>query len=135
LDGSWGDHEEFGAGHAAFTAYTLLECGVAPGDPAVQMALTAIDARAVEHTYAAACLVLALEATHDERFRGRIEAAVRQLEAWQNGQDLYTYPQLPGYPGTLPPDLSNTLYAALAFRAAERMGIAVPDKVWADLAQ
>lgn len=135
LDGSWGDHEEYGAGHAAFTAYTLLVCGVPADDPAIQMAFAAMDAREIEHTYAAACVALACAATHEERLRPRIEGCTRLLLDWQNGQDLFTYPQLPNYASMLPADLSNTLYAALAFRAAERAGIPIPDKAWADVAQ
>lgn len=135
LDGSWGDHEEFGAGHTAFTAYTLLVCGVPPDDPAIQLAFAAADARSIVHTYAAACVALAYAATHAERFRPRIERAVEQLLDQQDGEGLYTYPQYPGQAGMLPADLSNTLYAALAFRAAERAGIEIPDKAWANVAQ
>lgn len=135
LDGTWGSHPEYGTGHTAFTVYTLLESGVAPEDPTIQLALGALEALPSDHTYAASCLVLALSAMHDERFRPRIEAAVQDLVDWQSGQDLFSYPILPGYPGTLPPDLSNTLYAALAFRAAEQNGLQVPDKIWNDLAE
>ncbi|MBK7876897.1 MAG: hypothetical protein IPJ77_14320 [Planctomycetes bacterium] len=135
LDGTWGDHPEFGAGHTAFTVYTLLKSGVPAEEPAVVHAMGAMEALPAEHTYSLACMVLALAATHDERHRARVEECVRDLIEFQNGQDLFSYPILPNYPSTLPPDLSNTLYAALAFRAAERMGVDVPDKVWIDLAQ
>lgn len=133
-DGTWGMHDEYGAGHTSFTAYTLLKSGVPADDPALQLAFAAMDARPSEHTYSAACLVLALAATHDARWKPRIQEAVQDLIGWQGGQALLSYPILPNYSGTLPPDLSNTLYAALAYRAAEREGIDVPDKVWADLA-
>lgn len=135
LDGSWGDHEQFGAGHTAFTAYTLLVCGVPADDPVIQLAFAAADARSMEHTYSAACVALAYAATHAERFRPRVERAVQQLLDQQDGEGLYTYPQYPGQAGMLPADLSNTLYAALAFRAAERAGIDIPDKAWANVAQ
>ncbi|MBI5363814.1 MAG: hypothetical protein HZA53_11595 [Planctomycetes bacterium] len=135
LDGTWGEHPEYGAGHTSFTVYTLLKSGVPPEDPAIVHAMGAMDVLASEHTYSVACLALALAATHDERHRARVEQCVRDLIEFQGGQDLFSYPILPNYPGTLPADLSNTLYAALAFRAAERMGVDVPDKVWIDLAQ
>lgn len=134
LDGTWGDHAEYGAGHTAFTVYTLLKSGVPPEDPAIVHAMGAMDALPAEHTYSVACLALALAATHDERHRARVEQCVQDLIEFQGGQDLFAYPVHPGG-GTLPADLSNTLYAALAFRAAERMGVDVPDKVWIDLAQ
>ena len=134
LDGTWGDHPEYGAGHTAFTVYTLLKSGVPPDDPAIVHALAAIDALPAEHTYSVACVVLALAATLDQRHRDHIEQCIADLVEFQGGQDLFDYPVHP-HGATLPADLSNTLYAALAFRAAERAGIDVPDKVWIDMAQ
>lgn len=135
LDGTWGDHPEYGAGHVAFTVYTLLKSGVPAEDAVIVHAMGAMRELPCEHTYSVACTALALAATHDERYRARVEQCVHDLIEFQGGQDLVSYPILPNYPSTLPPDLSNTLYAALAFRAARRMGVEVPDKVWIDLAQ
>lgn len=134
LDGSWGVREEWGAGAPAFALYTLLKCGVSADDPSVRMALAACEARPVEFTYSAACLVLALAALHDENQVARMRELVVDLRSWQSGEGLLGYPVYPN--GDRPPvDLSNTLYAALAYRAAEQAGIDLPDKDWLELAQ
>ncbi len=134
LDGSWGVREEWGAGAPAFALYTLLKCGVSADDPSVRMALAACEARPVEFTYSAACCVLALAALHDERQVPRMRELVVDLRSWQSGEGLLGYPVYPN--GDRPPvDLSNTLYAALAYRAAEQAGIDLPDKDWLELAQ
>jgi len=134
IDGSWDSHPEYGPGHPAFTAYTLLKSGLAPDDAAVQMALAAADARPAEQVYSASCVVLALVATHQPRHKQRIQALADQLVRWQR-EDLFDYPVHPASGNVLPADLSNTLYAALALRAARQAGATVPDRVWTDLIQ
>lgn len=134
LDGSWGVQEHWGAGAPAFALYTLLKCGVPADDPVARMARAAVDARAIEHTYTAACVILALTSMHDERELPAIREALANLRSWQTGEGLLGYPVYAD--GSRPPvDLSNTLYAALAYRAAEQAGIDVPDKDWIDIAQ
>jgi hypothetical protein len=133
LDGSWGAWEEWGGGHAAFCAYTLLKCGVARSHPAVRKALAFVRDRELETVYAISCAILALEAADDEGDRGLLEDLTARLVGLQNSVGLYDYPVYPN--GDRPPiDLSNTLYAALALRSAKKAGVEVPDAVWAKLA-
>jgi hypothetical protein len=132
-DGSWGYDEAFGGGHAAFTAYTLLKCGVRRDHPAVRMALANTEHRAMDTTYATSALIMALEATGDASLHDRLAEAFHQLLAWQDSTGLYSYPIYPG--GDRPPvDLSNTMFAALALRAAAHAGFKAPDTTWKNLA-
>jgi hypothetical protein len=134
VDGSWGYHEGFGGGHPAFTAYTLLKCGVRPDHPAVRMAMRLTETRPMDTTYATSSLILALEALGDAASRERLDVAVRDLLEMQDTGGLYSYPLWPGDPNPRPVDLSNSLFAALALRAAHHAGVRVPDAVWRDLA-
>lgn len=133
-DGSWGYYDDFGGGHAAFGAYTLLKCGVRADHPSVQMALAAAGHRTLDTTYAAAAMILALVATKDPSALPRIEELCRQLIDWQDGSGLYSYPVHPHDAGQRTVDLSCTLFAALAFRAAAQAGVAIPEVVWKKLA-
>jgi hypothetical protein len=133
LDGSWGAWEEWGGGHAAFCAYTLLKCGVARSHPTVRKALAFVRDRELETVYSISCAILALEAADDEGDRGLLEDLTARLVGMQNSVGLYDYPVYPN--GDVPPvDMSNTLYAALALRAAKKAGVEVPEAVWAKLA-
>lgn len=134
LDGSWGCHEAFGGGHAAFSAYTLLKCGVRADHPAVQMAFAAATHRPLETTYAVSSQVLALAATGDASARERIEQHCRELVDLQDGTGLYAYPLYPTDQSDRPVDLSCTLFAALALHAATQVGVETPHTVWRKLA-
>jgi len=131
LDGSWGCWENFGGGHAAFTAYTLLKCGVPRDHAAVRMALAVTERREVDSTYGLACLILALEAQGDAATRERLRDSVQRLAEKQSSTGMYDYADS-GH-GEVP-DMSNTLYAALALRAAQQAGLDVPEIVWTKLA-
>ncbi|HET6201698.1 MAG TPA: hypothetical protein VFI25_02720 [Planctomycetota bacterium] len=133
LDGTWGAFEEWGAGHPAFSAYALLACGLRPDHPAVEMAIRAAEEREIETTYAASCLILALERLRDPAREPLFRRTFEDLLSWQDSTGLYGYPVFPKA-DQRPSDLSNTLFAALALRAAARAGHAVPDDVWLDLA-
>lgn len=133
LDGSWGVWEEWGAGHTAFTAYTLLKCGVPRAHPAVRKALAFVRENEMDTVYGLSCALLAFTAADDPGDRGLIEDATARLVALQTSTGLYDYPLYP-HGGQPPPDMSNTLYAALALRAAVKSDVAVPDAVWAKLA-
>ena len=132
VDGSWDDHVLYGAGSSAFATYTLLKCGVRKNHPAVAMGVSRIEADPLETTYTASCAVLALEAQGDPRHHERIEELVESLQDWQVSNGLLGYPMHPTY-GRLPEDLSNTLFAALAFRAAARAGVELPARTWHEL--
>lgn len=133
LDGTWGTHEEWGAGHTSFACYTLLECGVGKADPAVRMALSAMTERPSNYTYSAASLVMALAKLEDPARKDQLKRALDDLLKWQGGAQLLSYPvYVDGR--TVQADLSNTLYCALAYRAASQAGFKVPEKVWTELA-
>ncbi|MCI0589598.1 MAG: hypothetical protein L0323_22510 [Planctomycetes bacterium] len=133
LDGTWGAFEEWGAGHPAFAAYTLLSLGVRRDHPAVEMAIRAAEEREIEKTYAASCVILALERLRDPAREALLLGTVEDLLSWQDSTGLFSYPVY--LDGDRPaPDLSNTLFAALAVRAAARAGVSIPEEVWLDLA-
>ncbi len=133
IDGSWGAWEQWGGGHAAFCAYTLLKCGVPRTHPAVAKALWFVRERPLDTVYALSCAILAFASADDPGDRGMMEDCTARLVGMQNSTGLYDYPIYPD--GHRPPvDMSNTLYAALALRAAAKSGVSVPDGVWAKLA-
>ena len=133
VDGSWGCWEHWGAGHPVYVAYTLMKCGVKKDHPAVRMALELMNHRAMDTTYARACAILALEARGDAESRERMQELLGELVATQGTSGLWDYPEYPG--GLqLPVDMSNTLYAALALRAASKSGLEIDPGVWTKLA-
>lgn len=129
LDGSWATHEGYRAGYTAFAAYTLMKCGLPPGHPAVRRALAFVDARGGDFTYTAACELLARCAA-GEGVTQRVRQLVRNLEDWQQSSGLLSYPVHPDGGVRADPDLSNTLYAALALRAAAHAGAKVSPDFW-----
>lgn len=133
-DGGWGFHDDFGGGHAAFVAYTLLKCGVRADHSSVQMAFNAAQNRPLDTTYAVASLIMAFVATRDTAAKPRIDELCQQLIEWQDGSGLYSYPVYPTDPNQRTVDLSCTLFAALAFRAAAQAGVETPEVVWKKLA-
>ena len=134
VDGSWGHEETWGNGHAAFALYALLECGVPPDDPVARMARAAVEARPAATTYAHASVVLARCALGVPRNDPQLAASLARLVEQQESNGRFGYPVKPD--GVrLVADLSNTLYAALAYRAAARHGLEVPAKAWVELAE
>lgn len=134
LDGTWGYHAEWGAGHPAFALYVLLECGVSPDDPALRLARNAIEVLPSATTYARASIVLARTAAGAGKGDLLLERSLAQLLDDQESSGRFGYPVKPdGF--VLADDLSNTLFAALAYRAASKRGLEVPEKAWIDLAR
>ena len=134
VDGSWGHHEEYGAGHTAFVAYSLLKAGVDADHPALQRAFAFVFARPADHTYSLSSAILAVATRNAPADRDWLEDAVERLLSWQESTGLYAYPAHPAHGGALP-DVSNTAFAALAFRAASQAGVAIPRQAWEDLAK
>ena len=128
-DGSWGVHPEYGAGHTAYTVYTLLKCGVPPAHPAVQRAMSFVRSRPADYTYSLSCRILALCALHAEQDRELLASDVERLVDFQSGSGLVGYPIHPNG-SVLPDDLSTTLYATLALHAASERGLNVPARTW-----
>lgn len=127
-DGSWSfEHGTYPTGQTALATYALLKSGAPTTHPAVARALEYLRARPAGQTYAAACQLLAFDATGDVADREQMQAALDDLLAWEQG-GVWPYPW-----GD--PDLSNTQYAALGLRAAAHAGLEVPERVWARLAE
>jgi len=124
---------------SAFTAYALLKCDVAPGDPAVARALEALLDREPEGIYTASLAAMALGAAV-ERFAPQREKLERRLKriaglvvdsqlhtgAWSYGLRLNLEQSLEGWI----PDLSNTQFAILGLRAAANAGAKIPRLTW-----
>lgn len=125
LDGSWGEYQpQYRNGETALVAYTLLKSGVPPRHPALLRAFAYLREEPPAQTYAIACQMMALAAAHDPDYTPWMEELLIDLASWQDRmRGAWAYPE-----GEL--DLSNTQYAALGLRAAEAVGLAVPDKVW-----
>nr|MBC8327831.1 hypothetical protein [Planctomycetota bacterium] len=129
LDGSWdGWAAKYPGGVTALCAYTLMKSGLPPDHPAVQRALAHLRTQFPTMTYSAGSLLMALEAVYDPENQDWAAEVAEQLADWMKTGGLY------GYPGGNA-DLSNALFAALGFRAAERLGVNVPDKIWRKLVE
>ncbi|KAA3612920.1 MAG: hypothetical protein DWQ01_04240 [Planctomycetota bacterium] len=132
LDGSWAPYEVYDSGYTAFVLYTLLKCGLSREHPAVEMALRWLRRQPLPpYTYSAACLVLALSALGDGE-KEWLQEALKNLLEIQDRKGLYGYPRHPDH-GSLELDLSNTVFAALAFHSAEQVGLKVPFRNWVSL--
>jgi hypothetical protein len=134
VDGSWASHPEYGAGYTAYATYTLLKCGLSPKHPAIRRAMTFVRTRPADHTYSLSCRILALATLNDEQDRELLQGDLERLLDFQEGTGLYAYPVHPGG-SVLPNDLSCTLFATLALRAADHRGVEVPDRTWRRLIQ
>lgn len=89
-DGAW-PHQHIGA--TALAALTLLECGVAATDPAVQRAAEIMRQSALDltHTYSLSLAVLFLDRLGDDRDVLLIESMTYRLLAGQNAAGGWTY--------------------------------------------
>jgi len=115
-------------GQSALSLYTLLKSGAEPQSELVRKLLLHVSMQRIEHTYDAACTLLALAADDPMSHRPWIDELALQLVEWQTAEGDW------GYPGG-GPDLSNTQYAALGLWAASRAGFEVPSDVWTELAR
>ncbi len=134
LDGTWGNHAAYGGGAPAFGAYVLLKCGIGPDHAAVQMAVRAAEELPCTTTYALSSQILMLCALEDPSRQAQVEQAVERLLELQDDQGAYAYPVHPEN-GETYLDLSNTLFAALALRAAAGRDIEIPLYAWRQLAE
>lgn len=125
-DGSWSYSEPaYRGGQTGLATYTLLKAGLSPTHPSVARALTFLETVRADRTYSAACQLLAFSATGDVRYRPKMKQILGDLLKWQK-RGVFGYPHNR-------PDLSNTQYAALGFRAAHLAGLKVPVKAWSEL--
>jgi len=129
LDGSWGDRPEYGSGYTAFATYALLKCGLRRDHPAIRRAVAYLRAEPPQFTYSLACVILALAELGDPDHTARLEECLDELVSWQESSGRWAYPTHPaGH--YLPSDISNSLFVALALRAAEKAGARVPPRAW-----
>jgi hypothetical protein len=132
VDGSWAGHEGYGSGLSAYAGYCLLKCGLSATHPAVRRARAYALANPSPFTYSKSCELLLLCELGEPELLPQIESRLDELLDWQDGSGLWAYPVYPGG-SVLPVDLSNTLYAALAFRSCEKLGLRIPARAWGGL--
>lgn len=153
-DGGWPSTygRQYAMGPSALATLALLKCGVPPGHPRVARAFQFLRKQPLTKTYEVAVLMMALDARYDpasdpfekeelDRYGNRVvpepcaEKMSKEDLAWmkecvdflvrhQSG-GTWRYPE-GGY------DLSNTQYALLGLKAADRCGLKVPLDVWRD---
>lgn len=120
-DGHWpGEEERYPGGYSAFIAYTLLRSGVHPSDPDIHRLIPVLAEQEVRTTYATSARLLFYDALGAPPAVKRDAQACAQYLAEHQLDGLWGYPDPPA-------DLSNVQFALLALRAAQRMGIEVPD--------
>ena len=135
IDGSFGTFRHIEPGGTAFILYTLLKCGVRPGHPAIQRGRACILAHQNDAVYPTATKILALAEMNEEGDKARIRDLIGVLEDSQMPDGLFRYSD-GGYNGQhMRGDLSNSLFAALAMRAASKAGVTVKPSQWSDLAR
>lgn len=126
-DGSWASHQDaYPSGQTALSLYALLKSGVSARHTAVQQALAQLEARPAQRTYSLACQMFALAALGDPARRDWLAESAEQLVDEQHSDGGWSYPGEQT-------DLSNTQYAVLALRAAEKAGVEVPTRTWLEV--
>lgn len=153
-DGSWesGYDREYPMGATAFGVLALLKSGIPAGHPKVEKAFAYLRALPLKKTYEVAVLLMALDAKYDpapdpfakeevDRYGNLVvkDPCVDKISkedlAWMKaGVDFLVKNQHGGqwrYPeGGF--DLSNTQYALLGLKAADRCGLKVPLSTWTE---
>jgi hypothetical protein len=137
IDGTWGHYGHLEPGPTAFTLYTLLKCGVRMSHPVVQRARAYILARKNSATYALATKVLALAEMNDEGDVDLIEDLLEEMWDRENRDvnEIYRYSVDAYHAEVMEGDLSNALFAGLAMRAGNQVGVSIPSKRWTELAR
>ncbi|MFK7741528.1 MAG: hypothetical protein AB8H80_14515 [Planctomycetota bacterium] len=135
LDGSWGyrRHHNEEPGHTAFTLYTLLRCGLPKDDPTIQRGMAFLAQHRSDVNYALCAHILALAELGKQR-RPEIEELVQAVLELIAPQGLVRY-SIDGMNHHMAPDLSNSIFTALALRAAADIGVKVPRDIWPQLAE
>ena len=114
-------------GMRALVLYALLATGADSDHPSVTRLLRGLAGEPTEHTYDAACLILALAKLDPYAHLAWIGRLATQLVSWQEESGDWAYPGGPVI------DLSNTQYAALGLWKAASLGIDVPEELWRKL--
>jgi hypothetical protein len=139
-------------GPTALATLALLKAGLPAGHPRIERAFAFLRRQDLRKTYEVAILLMALDAKYDpasdpfraeevDRYGHRVveepcaDRISKEDLAWmKEGMDFLVGKQTGGtwrYPaGGF--DLSNTQYALLGLKAADRCGLKVPQEVWRD---
>jgi hypothetical protein len=129
VDGSWSGETGYGPGMTAYVVYALAKSALPLDHPAIRRGLAFVEANEANHTYSVSTVIQALVACYRDGQPASIERAVRKMIDFQESNGMWGYPIYPdGTPRA--PDLSTTLYAALALRAAHQRGYRVDGDVW-----
>jgi hypothetical protein len=120
VDGRWPEAEDaHPGGMTALCALTLVKSGVRRTDDSVQRALKAVLSTEFKSTYAHSVRLMLFDAfAQPAAWREQGRASLDALVATQQG-GVWAYP-------TGAADLSNTQFALLGLRAAQRLGLEVP---------
>lgn len=137
-DGSFRHHTDFyPAGSTGLALYTLLKCEVPKDHPAVRRAVEFLLANPPSQTYGLGTVLMAFGALGDPEYQGFMQELLDVLLSYQGTRSedgrndpLWAYPIVHSETA----DLSNSQYAALGLRAAQRAGLKVPTRVWTTLA-
>ena len=152
-DGSWMSREAgrgYPLGPTALATLALLKAGIPAGHPKIEKAFAYMRQQKLDRTYEVAILLMCLDAKYDgahdgfavelvDRYGQRVvtDPCATQISkedlAWmKQGVDFLVKNQTSGYwrypDGGF--DLSNTQYALLGLKAADRCGLNVPSAVW-----
>ncbi|HEX6881925.1 MAG TPA: prenyltransferase/squalene oxidase repeat-containing protein [Planctomycetota bacterium] len=121
-DGSFPGHEaEHPGGMTAFAAYALAKSGLKRKDEALVRARAALAGIEMKSTYSASVQLLLSEALGPEADRAAAQRSLDFLAANQSTGGVWSYPGRHECG-------SNTQFALLALRAAQRMGLTVPSE-------
>jgi hypothetical protein len=119
-DGSFPGHEvDHPGGMTAFAGYALAKAGLRRKDEALVRARAALGGVEMKSTYSAASHLLFSEALGPEADRTAAQRSLDFLVASQSAGGVWSYPGRHECG-------SNTQFALLALRAAQRMGLTVP---------
>ena len=150
-DGSWMSRSAgYALGPTALATLALLKAGIPAGHPKLEKAFAYMRQQRLERTYEVAIVLMCLDAKYDgphdgfaielvDRYGQRVvtDPCAAQISkedlAWmKQGVDFLVKNQTSGYwrypSGGF--DLSNTQYALLGLKAADRCGLTVPTSVW-----
>jgi hypothetical protein len=110
----------------AFSAYTLLKCGIESKHPSIQRALAHLEGLAPVNTYANGVELMFYGALHDPACKARMQRDVTALLDMRSEKGWgYTEQRSRNDP-------SNIQYALLGLRAAAQAGVKVPREIWDD---
>ncbi len=126
-DGSWPDPRGYEGGITALCTLALLNCGVPPEDPQVQLALNYLRTLPPKMTYSTALQTMVFCAAEPKTNLQLIRRNALWFQQQQKREGAmkgsWGYPQAEG-------DNSNAQFALLALHEAERVGVSVNDQTW-----